>query len=105
MRETGDEDFASITNLTSLCTLNICGMDNLTNASLEVISQLSNLQQLDISSCSFTDDGLPYLSKLVHLKALLCDVDDDVDGEPYPITMVGLNAHNLSHLLVEYLDY
>ena len=105
--DTTDEDFASITNLTSLCTLNIYGMENLTNASLEVISQLSNLQQLDICSCSgFTDDGLSSLAKLVHLKALVCDVqadddDDDDDIEPYPITMVGINAHNLSHLLVD----
>ena len=106
---TTDEDFASITYLKSLRTLDICGMENLTNASFEVISQLSNLQQLDITSChGFTDDGLSYLTKLVHLKALICDVhqdgdedDEDDDFLPYPITMVGINAHNLSHLLVE----
>ena len=102
--EAADEDFVSITNLTSLFTLDICGMENLTNASLEVISQLSNLQQLDITSCKgFTDDGLSSLAKLAHLKALVCDelTDDDPDDDSFPITMVGINAHNLSHLLVE----
>ena len=78
-------------------------MENLTNASLAVISQLPKLQQLDISLCGFTDDGLPHLAKLVHLKALVCDVrtDDDDEDDPYSITMVGINAHNLSHLLVD----
>ena len=106
LSETADEDFSSITNLTSLRTLEIYGMHRLTNASLAVISQLSNLRQLDVSSCNgFTDEGLSHLAKLVHLKALICDVytddHDDEDEVPYPITMVGINTHNLSHLLIE----
>ena len=108
LAKAADEDFASITNLTYLRTLEICGMHSLTNASLAYISLLSNLQQLDISSCNgFTDEGLSYLAKLAHLKALVCDVhtgeddEEDVDMDAYPITMVGINAHNLWHLLVQ----
>ena len=73
------------------------GADELTDASLEIISHLVNLEKLEISECdNFTDEGLVYLTKLPRLRALKFDSGDDTKT-----TEEGLEFHGLTKLMVD----
>jgi hypothetical protein len=110
-----DFDFTHIQHLLSLRALAIEGMSTLTNASLEAVSKLVCLAQLNIHSCTgFTDEGLVHLTKLPRLKSLVCNVDDgededkdsdddddDDESERMKITTEGLDLHGLSKFLVD----
>jgi hypothetical protein len=91
-----DNDFVNIGNLTSLTTLDMCDMAELTDASLAVIGKLVQLRMLSIARCSFTDAGLPHLSKLPRLQALEYIVE-----EGGTITREGLELNDLSKLIVD----
>jgi len=88
-----DEEFAVIGNLTSLLALDIPRMNSLTNASLELISTLKNLEHLDVNHCKgFTDDGLVHLTKLPRLRALRMSHESN-------LTVEGLELHGLKDVL------
>ena len=65
-----DDGIAHLAGLTQLESLGLSGARRVTDASLSVVARLTNLQELYISDCPLTDDGLEQLAALEKLEKL-----------------------------------
>jgi hypothetical protein len=73
----GDRDLERVGRLTAVRHLNISGNNDVTDVGLKHISNLKDLEYLDIGFTGITDDGLPHVASLPRLRSLLLNGLDE----------------------------